>query len=196
LLKNSKGETKMTENLQDTLKSLLTKLSAVRVTLTDPEQSLLDQLILGSEEEVAAQALKMTKPVATSPDEVAAQALKMTKPVATSPDEVAAQALKMTKPVATSPDEVAAQALKMTKPVATSPDEVAAQAAKMTKPVATSPDEVKANRLLFLEETKQSDTDEVTAHSMPPSMLPKLGIQNPVWVKIIYDPKMECYKVI
>jgi hypothetical protein len=214
LLKNSKGENKMTENLQDTLKSLLTKLSAVRVTLTDPEQSLLDQLILGSKEEVAAQALKMTKPVQTSPDEVAAQALKMTKPVATSPDEVAAQALKMTKPVATSPDEVAAQALKMTKPVQTSPDEVAAQALKMTKPVqtspdeaaaqalkmtkpvATSPDEVKANRLLFLEEAKQSDTDEVSAHSMPATMLPKLGIQNPVWVRIIYDPRMECYQVI
>jgi hypothetical protein len=160
LLKNRKGENKMTENLHDILKSLLTKLSAVRVTLTDPEQSLLDQLILGSNEEVAAQALKMTKPVATSPDEVAAQALKMTKPVATSPDEVAAQALKM------------------------------------TKPVATSPDEVKANRLLFLEEAKQSDTDEVSAHSMPATMLPKLGIQNPMWVMIIYDPRMECYKVI
>jgi len=132
----------MTENLHDILKSLLTKLSAVRVTLTDPEQSLLDQLILGSNEEVAAQALKMTKPVATSPDEVAAQALKM------------------------------------------------------TKPVATSPDEVKANRLLFLEEAKQSDTDEVSAHSMPATMLPKLGIQNPMWVMIIYDPRMECYKVI
>jgi len=40
------------------------------------------------------------------------------------------------------------------------------------------------------------DTDEVTAHSLPASMVTKPGFPNPVWVKIIYDPMMECYKVI
>ncbi len=44
----------MNENSKDTLKSLLTKLSAVRVTLTDEEQLFMDRLILSSKEEVTA----------------------------------------------------------------------------------------------------------------------------------------------
>lgn len=37
---------------RETLKSLLIKLSAVRVTLSDDEQALLDQLLLGGGHEV------------------------------------------------------------------------------------------------------------------------------------------------
>jgi hypothetical protein len=136
----------MTENLEDVLKSLLNKLSAVRVTLTDQEQSLLDQLILGSPEETAAQSIHAMKPVAT-------------KPVATSPDEAMAQSIHATKPVA-------------------------------TKPLATSPNEVVANRLLVLSEEEQSDTDEVSAQTIPVNLLDKAGFYNPVWVKIMYDPEM------
>ena len=137
----------MTENLQDVLKSLLNKLSAVRVTLTDQEQFLLDQLILGSPAEAAAQGLHATKPVATSPDEAMAQSIHATKPVA-------------------------------------------------TKPVATSPSEVVANRMLVLSEAEKNDNDEVSAQSIPVNLLDKVGFYNPVWVKIMYDPQMECYVVI
>jgi hypothetical protein len=159
----------MTEKMEEVLKSLLSKLSAVRVTLTDQEQALLDQLILGSPAEVAAQSFRATKPVAT-------------KPVATSPDEAAAQSIRATKPVAT-------------KPVATSPDEAAAQSIRATKPVATkpvasSPDEVLANRLLVF-----SEADEVSAQSIPANILNNAGFYNPVWVKIMYDPEMECYVI-
>ncbi|NJD58869.1 MAG: hypothetical protein FIA98_05660, partial [Anaerolineae bacterium] len=73
----------MTENLNENLRSLLIKLSAVRVTLTDAEQSLLDQLILGSEAEVKAQALKFQAPdevKMTGADEVKAQVLKFQAP--------------------------------------------------------------------------------------------------------------------
>jgi hypothetical protein len=42
----------MAKNLNEPLKSLLNKLSAVRVTLNDDEQSLLDQLIVSSSDEV------------------------------------------------------------------------------------------------------------------------------------------------
>jgi hypothetical protein len=111
-----------------------------------------------------------TKPVATSPDEAMAQSIHATKPVAT-------------KPVATSPDEAMAQSIHATKPVA-------------TKPVATSPNEVVANRLLVLSEEEQGDTDEVAAQSIPVTILDKTGFYNPVWVKIMYDPEMECYVIL
>jgi hypothetical protein len=64
-------------------------------------------------------------------------------------------------------------------------------------PIATGADEVKANRLLYApDEARLAESDEVTAHSMPASLLTKPGFPNPVWVKIIYDPEMECYKAI
>jgi hypothetical protein len=106
-----------------------------------------------------------------------------TKPVATSPDEAMAQSIHATKPVATSPDEAMAQSIHATKPVA-------------TKPVATSPNEVVANRLLVLSEEEQGDTDEVAAQSIPVTILDKTGFYNPVWVKIMYDPEMECYVIL
>jgi hypothetical protein len=99
-----------------------------------------------------------------------AQSIHATKPVAT-------------KPVATSPDEAMAQSIHATKPVA-------------TKPVATSPNEVVANRLLVLSEEEQGDTDEVAAQSIPVTILDKTGFYNPVWVKIMYDPEMECYVIL
>jgi hypothetical protein len=176
--------------MQDTLKSLLTKLSAVRVTLSDQEQSLLDQLILGSEAEVKAQSMKVISPDqarATTADEARANAMKVVSPDqarATEADEARANAMKVVSPDqarATEADEARANAMKIT-----APDQARAATA----------DEARANRLLYLKEAEYSDAEEVSAHSMPASMLPKLGIQNPVWVRIIYDPRMECYKVL
>jgi len=204
----------MAEYSNDPLRSLLTKLSAVRVTLTDEEQSLLDQLILSSTEEVQAHSkiALVKKPIQTGTDEVTAQSLHATKPVATkpvatSPDEVTAQALQATKPVATkpvatSPDEASAQALYATKPVATrpvatSPEEVAANrlAASPDEISMMAEDEVLANRMLFFGEVKATEADEVSAHSMPGSLVTTAIFPNPVWVKIIYDPEMECYRI-
>jgi hypothetical protein len=124
---------------------------------------------------------------------------------ATAEDEARANAMKITAPDqarATEADEARANAMKVISPDharATEADEARANAIKVTAPDqarATTADEARANRLLYLKEAEHSDADEVSAHSMPPSMLPKLGIQNPVWVRIIYDPRMECYKVL
>jgi hypothetical protein len=60
------------------------------------------------------------------------------------------------------------------------------------------PDEAKGMRLFVIKpaESRALDTDEVTAHSIPTSVMMRPGAPNPMWVKIIYDPMMECYKVI
>jgi hypothetical protein len=55
------------------MKSLLAKLSAMRVTLGDEERVLLDQMILGSQAEVGAHRLgRAVESLASGPDEVAA----------------------------------------------------------------------------------------------------------------------------
>ena len=151
----------MTENLNYNLKSLLTKLSAVRVTLTDEEQSLLDQLILSSKAEVHAHYRKFASDEgkAMEADEARAASLNF------KPDEGKAMEA----------DEARAASLNF------KPDEGKVSGSEAAY----------ANRLLKPVEGKALDTDEVAAHSIPPNML-----TNPVWVKIIYDPEMECYKVI
>ena len=175
----------MSENLKDTLKSLLTKLSAVRVTLSDEEQALLDQLILSSRDEVQAHA-KFYAPdeaKAMGADEAKAMALKY------SPDEAKAMGA----------DEAKAMALKY------SPDEAKAMGADEVKAMGLrySPDE---GRVMGIAEAKQYgvvasrflkpvDTDEVSAHSMPGNLINHLGA-HPVLVTIVYDTEMECYKVI
>jgi hypothetical protein len=82
----------MSENMKDVLKSLLSKLSAVRVTLTDEEQFLLDQLVLSSREEVQAHYRAYVPDEAKSfdADEARAMAKQFT------PDE--AKAFEQTKP--------------------------------------------------------------------------------------------------
>ena len=58
---------------QKAMESLLAKLSAVRVTLSDEEQVLLDQLILGAQDEVAAHSMvRRPEAVTRDADEVAA----------------------------------------------------------------------------------------------------------------------------
>lgn len=56
------------------MKSLLAKLSAMRVTLSDEERVLLDQMILGSQAEVGAHRFvgRADESLAGGPDEVAA----------------------------------------------------------------------------------------------------------------------------
>ena len=156
----------MSENSKDVLKSLLSKLSAVRVTLTDDEQFLLDQLLLSSREEVQAHYR------AYVPDEAKAfgadDARAMAKAVA--PDEAKVMGA----------DEARAMAKQF------KPEEARALGAE----------EAFAHRLLIPVEARALEADEVTAHSLPASMVTKPGFPNPVWVKIIYDPMMECYKVI
>ena len=176
----------MDENLKDTLKSLLTKLSAVRVTLTDEEQSLLDQLILSSKEEVQAhyKAFAPDEAKAYGADEARAMHLQY------KPDE--AKAMEA--------DEARAMHLQY------KPDEAKAMGADEAKAMHLQykPDEAKAlgaeeayaQRLLKPVEAKALGTDEVSAHSLPTSALNKPAFPNPVWVKIVYDPMMECYKVI
>jgi hypothetical protein len=197
----------MTENIKDTLKSLLAKLSAVRVTLTDAEQSLLDQLILSSSAEVQAHAHK-----AYSKDEAKAyeadEARAMAK--AFKPEEAKAmdtdEARAMAK--AYKPDEAKSYDADESRAMARvyKPDEArAAEAdearatARVYKPDearAAEADEARANRLLFLEEPQQTEADEVTAHSIPTNLMNRPGFPNPIWVKIIYDHQLECYKVI
>jgi HAMP domain-containing protein len=102
----------------------------------------------------------------------------------------------------TAADEVNAMRLQ-TKPderLQTAADEVNAMRLQ-TKPderLQTAADEVKSQARWFYlpSEIKAEDTDEVSAHSMPASLLNKPGFANPVWVRIVYDPEMECYQVI
>ena len=62
------------------MKSILTKLSALRVTLDDDEQEVLDQLILGSPAEVEAHRFVRSSPDEArleGPDEVAAHQMRV-----------------------------------------------------------------------------------------------------------------------
>src|SRR4030065_320887 len=201
-MENNKGDDKMTENLKDTLKSLLTKLSAVRVTLTDEEQSLLDQLILSSSEEVQAH-YKVSAPDearAFGADEARAMALKYQpdEAKAMGADEAKAMALKYQPDEAKAlyVDEAKAMALqfKPDEAKALGSDEARAMAKQFTPDEAKvyDPDEAKGMRLFVIKpaESRALDTDEVTAHSIPTSVMMRPGAPNPMWVKIIYDPMM------
>ena len=160
----------MDENMKNTLASLLVKLSAVRVTLTDAEQSLLDQLILSSPAEAQAMVLQ-SQSVSTrlmGADEVKAASL----------------ASQVVSTRVSDADEVKASALAAQK-----------VSAKMTEADETAAMALKANRLLALSETKVADTDETSAHTMSISGMEKPTFPNPVWVKIVYDPQMERYRL-
>ena len=86
------------------MKRILKKMSALRATLNDNEQTLLDGLIISNQDEVTAHALTdaataaVTTAVTSGPDEVRAHALTdaatagMTAAVASGPDEARAQA--------------------------------------------------------------------------------------------------------
>jgi cbb3-type cytochrome oxidase cytochrome c subunit len=117
----------------ENMKSLLSTLSAVRATLNDEEQALLDSFILG--EAVAhARASKMEKAQLPDADEVVAhaRASKMEKAQLPDADEVVAhaRASKMEKAQLPDADEVVAhaRASKMEKAQLPDADEVVAHA--------------------------------------------------------------------
>jgi hypothetical protein len=126
---------------------LLKKLSALRATLKGDERNLLDGLIIGPNDEVAAHSMRVT-PIsptrsstrASSPDEVRASAMKVSSTRsstrASTPDEVKASTMKVSSTRsstrASTPDEVRASAMKVSSTRsstrASSPDEVRANA--------------------------------------------------------------------
>jgi hypothetical protein len=189
------------------MRSLLAKLSAVRITLEDEEQALLDQLILGSQAEVS---LHNMKPAATpGPEEALTR--RAHPAVTPGPDEVQAHSMKPA--AAPGPEEVLKSRLTPGLYKEWSPDEVNAHS--MSQGAATpGPDEVLKDRVtpgVF----KEFSPDEVNAHSMEASpdevikegseaieaeALP-LGVHRGArflatsWVNVYYDPELEAYKL-
>jgi hypothetical protein len=153
---------------QATTKSLLSKLSAVRMTLSDDEQALLDQMVQNPLTEVAAHILRYAPEEAgkRGPDEVAAHARSMDAA------EVVAHSSKFGPEGAVrhDADEVVAHAARTFTPdgaVKMGADEVVAHSSKFAPEAAVrrDPDEVVAHLILRKpHEAVKMGAEEVVAH--------------------------------
>jgi hypothetical protein len=74
-------------------KQVLKKLSALRATLTDEEQAVLDSMIISGEDDVAAHSMRVTERVYKDEDDANAHAMRVTERVYKDEDDAMAHAL-------------------------------------------------------------------------------------------------------